>query len=347
MNKRVLLGLSGGVDSAVAASLLLEQGYEVYAHWLDIGLGGREDAERVAAERNIPFSVGDIREALEANVMQPFADEYYKGRTPVPCALCNPTVKFPALFARAGEVGADWVATGHYAKLIPQAEGGLLLARGEHRNDQAYLLSRLPKAWLPHLLFPIGSYEKTQVRALAHRFGIPVADKKDSMEICFIPDNDYGAWLDRRGETPPPGDFCSRAGTKLGGHKGIHHYTIGQRRGLGIPAEARLFVSEICPATNTVVLSDGSDLMADIVWGEDLNLYADLQDGQPLSVRLRHSKQETPARFFYTEHGGKLLLEQPARAPTPGQLAVFYQGDAVLGSMWIESAHRVSEDMLR
>lgn len=341
MNNKVLLGLSGGVDSAVAASLLLEQGYEVYAHWLDIGLGGREDAQRVAEERNIPFSVGDIREALAKNVMQPFAAEYLKGRTPVPCALCNPTVKFPALFQKAREVGADWVATGHYAKIIHKDSGELLLARGEHRNDQAYLLARLPKAWLSQILFPIGGYEKTQVRALAHRFGIPVADKKDSMEICFIPDGDYAAWLDKQGKTTPPGDFCSRTGEVLGCHKGIHHYTIGQRRGLAIPAETRLFVSEICPQKNTVILSDGSDLMADIVWGEDLNLYADLKDGQPVSVRLRHSKNETPAHFFYTEHGGKLLLDTPARAPTPGQLAVFYEGDAVLGSMWIQEAHRV------
>lgn len=168
--KTVVLGLSGGVDSAVAARLLQEQGYTVYGHWLDIGLGGREDAQQVAETFGIPFSAGDIRRELEASVMGPFQRDYLAGRTPLPCARCNPTVKFPALFRRAEEVGADWVATGHYARIAAGPAGEPLLCRGAHTNDQAYMLARLPQHWLSRLVFPIGGYEKTQVRQLARDF---------------------------------------------------------------------------------------------------------------------------------------------------------------------------------
>jgi len=331
---KVVLGLSGGVDSAVAACLLQKQGYTVYGHWLDIGLGGREDAEAIAEKLHIPFSAGDIRAELDAKVMEPFYADYMAGRTPLPCALCNPTVKFPALFQRAEEVGADFVATGHYARILEKK----YLSRGEPKNDQAYMLARLPKEWIPRLLFPLGDYEKTQVRELAETFGLPVAHKPDSMEICFIPDGDYAAWLDRRGNTPPPGDFADRNGNILGRHKGIHHYTIGQRRGLGLPAVHRLFVSELDVKNNQVILSDGSDLMADTVWCSDWNWFMEPQEGEIYTVRLRHSKNETPVRIV----GDRLDLLTPARAPTPGQLAVLYQGDLVVGSGWITKSHRIT-----
>ena len=340
MNKTVVLGLSGGVDSAVAARLLLAAGYSVYGHWLDIGLGGLEEAAAVADTLGIPFSTGDIRGQLEREVMVPFRADYLAGRTPLPCARCNPTVKFPALFQRAAEVGADWVATGHYAKIVEDETGEVLLCRGEHTNDQAYMLARLPKALLSRLVFPLGPYEKVQVRQLARDFGLPVADKPDSMEICFIPHGDYAAWLEAQGTVPPPGDFVDRTGKVLGHHKGIHHYTLGQRRGLGIPAEHRLFVSELRPAENQVVLSDGTDLMADRVWGTDWNPLAPLAEGETVTVRLRHSKTETPARLTLTAEGPLLDLLAPARAPTPGQLAVLYREDVVLGSFWITGARR-------
>lgn len=343
MGKTVVLGLSGGVDSAVAARLLLEDGYTVCGHWLDIGLGGREDAAAVADSLGIPFSTGDIRDDLEREVMAPFRADYLAGRTPLPCARCNPTVKFPALFRRAAEVGADLVATGHYAKIVQGEAGESLLCRGGHANDQAYLLARLPKALLPRLVFPLGSYEKVQVRQLARNFGLPAADKPDSMEICFIPHGDYAAWLEQQGQVPPPGDFVDRTGKVLGRHKGIHHYTLGQRRGLGIPAEHRLFVSELRPAENQVVLSDGRDLMADQVWGTDWNPLAPLPQGQAVTVRLRHSKTETPARLTLGQDGPRLDLLAPARAPTPGQLAVLYREDVVLGSFWITGARRVPQ----
>lgn len=337
----VVLGLSGGVDSAVAAWTLQQKGYTVYGHWLDIGLGGREDAEAVAERLHIEFSVGDIRSSIEKEVMTPFREDYLAGRTPLPCARCNPLVKFPALFQRAEEVGAQFVATGHYARIWNDDTGAPCLGRGGHRNDQVYLLSRLPRAWLSRILFPIGTMDKDDIRARAKSLGIPVADKPDSMEICFIPDGDYAAWLEQRGAVPPPGTFVDRKGHVLGEHKGIHHYTIGQRRGLGIPAAHRLFVSELCPASNTVLLSDGTDLMADVVWGTQLNALAALPDGTECTVRLRHSKTETPTRF--TREGDRVRLDllAPARAPTPGQLAVLYQGDQVLGSAWITEARRV------
>lgn len=341
--KTVVLGLSGGVDSAVSAWLLKQQGYAVYGLWLDIGLGGRADAQAVAERCGIPFAVGDIRAELEREVMGPFCQEYLAGRTPLPCARCNPTVKFPALLRHAETVGAQFVATGHYAAIERDEAGAPVLCRGAHTNDQAYMLARLPRAWLSRILFPIGRMEKTQVRAMAREAGIPVAEKADSMEICFIPDGDYAAWLERRGKTPPPGAFVTRDGRVLGQHQGIHHYTIGQRRGLGIPAEHRLFVSEIHPENNTVLLSDGTDLMADSVWGTDWNPLADealWQTDTPLTVRLRHSKTETPARLTFSEAGPHLTLLTPARAPTPGQLAVLYRGDQVVGSFWIAGAGR-------
>lgn len=336
VGKSVLLGLSGGVDSAVSAALLKKAGYRVFGHFLDIGLGGEEDARKVAETLDVAFSKGDIRKELEERVCAPFAEEYLAGKTPIPCAHCNPAVKFPALFAAAKQCGADFVATGHYAKIVRNEIGEAFLHRGQVQNDQAYMLARLPKSLLGRIVFPLGEYEKVQVRSLAREFGIPVAEKPDSMEICFIPDGDYAAWLEKRGKTPPPGNFVSRDGTILGRHKGIHHYTLGQRRGLGIPAENRLFVTEIRPLTNEVVLSDGGDLYARRVSCKELNLLAPIENGKHLGVRLRHSKVECPAVIHLQDNGeAELELLSEARAPTPGQLAVFYDGDLVLGSGWI------------
>jgi len=331
--EKIVLGLSGGVDSAVAASLLKNQGWEVHCLWLDIGLGGGEDAERLAAGMGLPFAKGDIRQALEKEVCTPFAEDYLAGRTPLPCARCNPAVKFPALLSYADEIGAKHVATGHYARV----KDGVLY-RGMEANDQAFLLSRLPKRILERVVFPLGGYEKEQVRAMAEELGLHVAQKPDSMEICFIPDNDYAAWLERRGATPPPGDFVDEDGRVLGRHKGIHHYTLGQRRGLGIPAEHRLFVCGIRPEENQVVLSDGANLYVDFVRGEQPNWIAieNLTEPMEVQVRLRHSKTAAPATITPNESGGvDISLHTPGRAPTPGQMAVFYHDDMVIGSAWI------------
>ena len=214
-----------------------------------------------------------------------------------------------------------------------------MLKKGKPANDQSYMLARLTREQLQRVIFPLGNYEKTEVRQLARSFGIPVADKPDSMEICFIPDGDYAAWLDRRGETPPPGNFIDREGHVLGRHRGIHHYTIGQGRGLGISGPHRWFVSAIDPAANTVTLSDGSDLMARRVLCARPNWIAVDALGEPLAVtvRLRHSRTEGEGVLYPHGDGVRIEMKAPARAPTPGHLAVFYRGDVVAGSAWIEA----------
>lgn len=333
----LVLGLSGGVDSAVSA-LLLRESYQVHCLWLDIGLGGGEDAAAMADWLELPFEKQDIRAALEHYVCQPFVEEYLAGRTPLPCARCNPLVKFPALLQKAEELGGGYVATGHYARVTRGPEGRILLCRGQPANDQSYMLGRLTQSILRRTVFPLGGCEKVQVRALADQRGVPVAHKPDSMEICFIPGGNYAAWLDGRAQTPPPGDFIDREGRVLGRHKGIHHYTLGQGRGLGISGPHRYFVSAIDPACNTVTLSDGSDLLARRVFCTHPNWISIPRLEAPMEVtaRLRHSRTETPARLHPWKDGVALELAVPARAPTPGQLAVFYQEDIVVGSAWIE-----------
>ena len=336
MREKLVLGLSGGVDSAVAARLLREK-YDVTCLWLDIGLGGGEDAAAVAKELGLPFETADIRDALEERVCTPFAQTYLAGKTPLPCALCNPTVKFPALLALADRLGAPYVATGHYARRGTGTDGRALLRKGRPANDQSYMLSCLPQDILRRVRFPLGGSEKAQVRAMAGLGELPVADKPDSMEICFVPGGDYAAWLDARGGTPPPGDFVDKAGRVLGRHKGIHHYTLGQGRGLGVSGPHRYFVSAIRPETNEVLLSDGEDLCAETVFCTDPNWISipALEGPMAVDVRLRHSKSQTPATILPAGAGVEIRLNVPARAPTPGQLAVFYQGDVVVGSAWI------------
>lgn len=330
----IVLGLSGGVDSAVAATLLHRQGFAVTGLYLDIGLGGsgREDAAAVADRLGIPLKIADIRRELEREVCTPFAAGYLAGRTPLPCAMCNPAVKFPALFRLAEELGASYVSTGHYANV----ENGVL-KKGRPANDQSYMLARLTRNQLQNVIFPLGNYEKRQVRALARDFGIPVADKPDSMEICFIPGGDYAAWLEEQGFSTPVGNFVDTAGNVLGCHKGIHHYTLGQGRGLGVSGPHRYYVSAIRPETHEVVLSDGSDLGREVVYGAQPNWIAidGLTGPMEVTVRLRHSRTEQEAVLSPDGADIRLDMKAPARAPTPGQLAVFYQGDAVVGSAWI------------
>lgn len=334
MKQPVVLGLSGGVDSAVAATLLARQGFAVTGLYLDIGLGGTgaDDAAAVADRLGIPLKIADIRQELEREVCAPFAAGYLAGHTPLPCAMCNPTVKFPALFRLAEEIGAQYVSTGHYANV----ENGVL-KKGRPANDQSYMLARLTRKQLQSVIFPLGNYEKREVRGLAREFGIPVADKPDSMEICFIPSGDYAAWLEEHGFFTPEGNFVDKEGNVLARHKGIHHYTLGQGRGLGVSGPHRYYVSAIRPETNEVVLSDGTDLGRDVVRGVQPNWIAveTLTEPMEVTVRLRHSRTEQEAVLSPEGDGIRLDMKTPARAPTPGQLAVFYQGDAVVGSAWI------------
>ncbi|HCO62259.1 MAG TPA: tRNA 2-thiouridine(34) synthase MnmA, partial [Clostridiales bacterium] len=232
-----------------------------------------------------------------------------------------------------------YVATGHYARIGTGTDGQPILLRGMEPNDQSYMLARLPRPLLSHILFPLGDVAKTVTREQAAGEGLHNAQRPDSMDICFVPDQDYAAWLDRRGGTPPPGNFVDAAGNVLGKHKGYHHYTIGQRRGLGVSSTGRLFVSAIRPERNEVVLSHGEGLHADRVVCSQLNWLAEgaLDAPRAAQVRLRHSRHSQQATLIPLENGGvELQLDRPARAPTPGQLAVFYHGEQVLGSGWIE-----------
>lgn len=332
MSEKIVLGLSGGVDSAVAALLLTQVGFDVRCVYLDNGVGDPAPARQAAEQLGLRLDVIDIRPALEELVCKPFAAAYLAGRTPSPCAMCNPAVKFAALLAVADELHAPLVATGHYAR----AEGGRLL-RGTGEKDQSYLLARLTSAQLARCFFPLGELEKDRVRALAEEAGLAAAHKPDSMEICFIPNDDYAAWLEARGCAAPPGDFVDKEGNVLGRHKGIHHYTLGQGSGLGVSGPHKYYVSAIRPETNQVVLSDGSDLFTQTVRCRDINWLTPPADLPPtVTARFRHSKGETPAALTLRPDGSLLAeTETPVRAPTPGQLAVFYAGDGVVCSGWI------------
>ena len=333
MKPKLVLGLSGGVDSAVALALLQAE-YEVHSVFLDIGLIGAEDARRLAESQGSPFYAVDVRQELEQHVCTAFAADYLAGKTPSPCAVCNPTVKFPTLFAKADEIGAEFVATGHYARIV-ERDGQSYLAKSVSEKDQSYMLARLPAELLPRLKFPLGDLNKEQVRKKAREMGLFVAEKPDSMEICFIPDDDYATWLERRGCTAPEGDFVDKDGNVLGCHKGIHHYTIGQGRGLGVSYRHRLFVSGIDAERNEVLLSDGSDLYTQMIHAAQPHWLAPICE--QVTAKFRHSKTEVAATLLIDGSGVTVQTGTPVRAPTPGQLAVFYCNDIVIGSGWIET----------
>lgn len=331
MSKKLVLGLSGGVDSAVAAKLLLSEGFEVFGLYLDIaGEASRKDAKAAAENLGIPLEIADISAALEEKVCRPFVEAYLRGETPNPCVLCNPNVKFKKLLEYADSICADFISTGHYARV---ADGRLF--KGRPDNDQSYMLCRLKKEQLERLKLPLGDYSKVEVRRLAESFGLPSAHKAASMEICFIPDKDYGAYIEARGIIPPEGNFVDESGKVLGRHRGIHRYTIGQRRGLNIAAGKKIFVSEIRPDTNEVVLSDGDELFVNRIVVKDINWLVPKNDKFEAEVRVRHSKLSFPAIVEPRENGAELVFKAPVRAPTKGQSAVFYIDDEVIGGGFI------------
>ncbi len=329
---KIVLGFSGGVDSSVSAKLLLQKGYEVCGVYLDTG--GATPPEEVAASASrlgIALECVDARAAMEERVCRPFFDEYLRGGTPNPCVLCNRDVKFRTLCDYADAVGAEHIATGHYVR----AEGGALY-RGREPNDQSYMLCRITRGEARRLVAPLGEYNKAQVRAIAAELEVEAANKPDSMEICFIPDGDYGAWLDARGGTPPPGDFIYN-GAVIGRHRGIHRYTLGQRRHFGVSVGRRVYVSEIRPDTNEIVLSDGDGLWVDTARAGQISWLVDTP-AEPFrcEVRVRHSRALYPAELTPDGESAVIVFDAPVRAPTPGQAAAVYSGDRLLGGGFIE-----------
>ena len=328
---KVVLGFSGGVDSSVSAVLLQKAGYEVCGLYLDnTDEAARLDALASAERMGIELRVLDVHEALEERVCRPFTESYLRGETPNPCILCNPTLKFRALLDEAARVGAERIATGHYAR----AEGGALY-KGRPANDQSYMLCRLTREQLDRLILPLGGYEKTQVRALAAELGLPTAHKPDSMEICFIPDKNYVNWLSQRAALPGPGDFVCH-GELIGRHEGLFRWTVGQRVP-GLYGGRKLYVGRIDAAANTIELALWDELFRTEVTARDFNWLIDEPTGHiRASVRARHTKWENPPCSASVEGDRvRIVCDEPVRAPAPGQSAVLYDGDRLLGGGFI------------
>ena len=335
--KEIVLGLSGGVDSAVSACLLQQAGYRVHGLYMDIGTpGARAEAEAAAAQLGVDLRVEDVSEALEREVCAPFAASYLRGETPNPCVLCNPAVKFRVLLDYADALGGAAIATGHYA----MAEGGGLY-RGMPANDQSYMLCRITRAQLSRLVLPLGKMVKRETRALAEELGLPAAHKPDSMEICFIPDNDYCAWLARRAALPGPGIFV-RGGAVVGRHEGIHRWTVGQRIP-GVYDGEKLYVRAIDPVSGEIEVCPEAELWRKEIRVSDFRWLVD-PPASPLrcSVKVRHSKTaEADCTAYPGEDGGvSIVCDEGVRAPAPGQSAVLYDGRRVLGGGAICPAQR-------
>ncbi len=331
--KRVLVGLSGGVDSAAVAKLLLQEGWEVSACYLSFCEGADPDgAALVAKKLGIPFTVLHRERRFNNHVIRPFVETYCAGRTPNPCVECNRKMKIACLLEEADRQGIPFVATGHYAR-ITQGEFGRweLRTATDGKKDQSYFLWRLTQKQLTRLLFPLEGMEKARVRELAE--GLVPPKEKESMEICFIPDSDTSAFLKSHGGDMPEGDFVSSDGRVLGRHKGISCYTPGQRRGLGISSDQRLFVGEILPRDNRVVLVKKEELQTRVIRVSDLHFVSVKKSETPkygIEVKGRHRGVRIPCRVAFEKGGATVYLEESVSRFAPGQSACFYQADRLL-----------------
>ncbi len=357
---RIVVAMSGGVDSSVAAALLKAQGHDVIGlsmQLYDQGGGGAafgscctiddlHDARRVAASLGVPHYIVNLERRFEESVVANFVQEYLAGRTPLPCAHCNSELKFSELLDRASGFGADAVATGHYARVRhDRPTGRWSLLRGvDPAKDQSYFLFALTQAQLARALFPLGGMTKAHVRDLARSYGLNVADKPDSQEICFVPGNDYAAVVEQRApDAIRPGPVVDAAGRTLGQHSGIHHFTVGQRKGLGISSPAPLFVVAIDAAARTVVVGSREQLLRTALHAARVNWIAGAAPEHPVRADVQIRYRHTAAAATVEPRGidrAKVVFDVPQSAVTPGQAAVFYDGDEVVGGGWIEGALR-------
>jgi tRNA-specific 2-thiouridylase len=355
---RVVVGMSGGVDSSAAAALLVEQGYEVIGITLKLwpqdcvnraedkccGPQAVTDARAVSHKLDIPYYLVDEAEEFQKQVIAYFAEEYKAGRTPNPCVVCNERLKFGTLISRARQLGAEKIATGHFARVEPDSTTGrFLLKRGrDPRKDQSYFLFSLKQEQLARTIFPLGELTKNDTREIARECALKTAEKEESMEICFVPDRDYGKFLEQsKLVTRHPGDIVDVHGRVLGTHDGIEFYTIGQRKGLGISAPKPLYVIELDARNNRVVVGDESLLERDEFVVERCNWIAfdTPPDCLEVTAKIRYNHPGAAATVTPTPEGGaRVKLHTPQRAVTPGQACVFYQDDLVVGGGWIGGA---------
>jgi tRNA-specific 2-thiouridylase len=345
--------MSGGVDSSVAAALVVEQGDEAVGVTMSLAGGGSrccsladaDDARRVAQRLGMRHYVANYADRFRRDVQEAFADDYLAGRTPIPCVTCNTKFKFEYLLERARVFGAERVASGHYARIDADPATGRLRLRtaADAAKDQTYFLFELSQEQLAATAFPLGAMTKAAVREAARRFGLDTAEKPESQEICFVPDGDYAAAVERirPGALPGPGEIVDESGAVLGEHRGIHHFTVGQRRGLGVSAPEALYVSAIDASANRVIVGGVDRLQAAGARLERVSWVAGSPPERSLCARVKIRHRDTGAMAEVEPLAGgsaRVIFEKPARAVSPGQAAVFYDGDSVLGGGWIAAS---------